>query len=91
MIDHDLLQRLCEQNDNDIRSCLNALEFLARKRANYQSSKALKDETFLVKKEMAKNLFDVIDDILLNDQAKAYKGNKQGQNKKFKYLDLTQS
>ena len=46
--------KICEQNDNDIRSCLNALEFLGRKKSMAQPSNTFKDETFLVKKEMAK-------------------------------------
>lgn len=84
MIDHDFLSKICEQNDNDIRSCLNALEFLARKRNNALSSKNLKDETFLVKKEMAKHLTDVIDDIFVIEDGKAHKGTQRAKNKKMK-------
>ena len=36
------------------------MEFLSRKRSN----KLLKDEIFMVKKEMTKNLVDVIEDII---------------------------
>jgi hypothetical protein len=84
LVDHDSLLKICEENDNDIRSCLNALEFLARKRAISQPINTLKDETFLVKKEIAKNLFDVIDDLLLTSDSKYYKGTNKQKNKKFK-------
>lgn len=52
--------RVCEQNDNDIRGCLNMLDFLARKKSN----RSLKDDIFLAKKEMTKNYFDVIEDLM---------------------------
>ncbi len=82
MIDKDLLQKICEENDNDIRSCLSALEFLSRRRRSRAQN--LKDEIFLVKKEMAKNLYDVIDDIIMDDKNKSYKGTAKQKNKKFK-------
>jgi len=65
LIDQDTLLRVCEQNDNDIRGCLNMLDFLARKKSN----KSLKDDIFLAKKEMTKNYFDVIEDLIHIDKA----------------------
>lgn len=81
MIDHDTLMRVCEQNDNDIRGCLNMLDFLARKKSN----RSLKDDIFLAKKEMTKNYFDVIEELMHIEKANTNQHSSLAQKKpKFK-------
>ena len=61
------------------------LDFLARKKTN----KNLRDETFLVKKEMTKNLVDVIDDIIRLDRSSSNmsaSSNQRNPNFKYSYL-----
>jgi len=74
------LLRICEQNDNDIRGCLNMLDFYARKKSN----RLLKEDIFLTKKELTKNLYDVIDDLIHINKSKGYETQEEKMNPKFK-------
>ena len=62
--------RLCEINDNDIRSCLNTLELISRNRremgrgARLMNNLVLKDNNFLSnKKENTKGRLDIMEDL----------------------------
>ena len=82
LIDYETMIRLCEINDNDIRSCLNTLELISRNRRDGRGSKlmnnlVLKDNNFLSnKKENTKSCLDIMEDL-------AYKSLKNDKNFKF--------
>lgn len=58
------------------------MEFLSRKRSN----KLLKDEIFMVKKEMTKNLVDVIEDIIKLEKENKSSSSLTQKKSNFKYL-----
>ena len=59
------MTKICEQNENDIRSCLNALEFLARRRANNSKfTPSTSKEIFSMQKDHSRGFFDLINDLL---------------------------
>ena len=79
LIDHETMLRLCEINDNDIRSCLNTLELISRNRremgrgARPMNNVILKDNNFLSnKKENTKSCLDIMEDLTY----KSLKNNK---------------
>lgn len=75
LVDHETMLRLCEINDNDIRSCLNTLELISRSRREAQrgnkllNNLVLKDHSLLSnKKENTKSCLDVMEDLVYRSQ-----------------------
>ena len=75
LIDHETLLRLCDSNDNDIRSCLNTLELISRgkkeanKGARFMNNIVLKENSFLNnKKENTKGCLDIMEDLIYKNQ-----------------------
>lgn len=78
LIEHEILMRLCESNDNDIRSCLNTLELITRnKKEGFGSGKKLMNNLVLKegkilanKKENNKSCLDIVEDLIYKNQRK---------------------
>lgn len=63
MIDHETLLKIIQQNENDIRSCLNSLEIMMKSRTNKD-----KKDSNLGLKENSKSLMEIVEDLFVNNK-----------------------
>lgn len=75
LADHEFLTKLCESNDNDIRSCLNTLELISRNKKEgiagnrLMNNLVLKETSILAnKKENTKTCLDIVEDLIYKNQ-----------------------
>lgn len=71
LIDHEIMVRLCESNDNDIRSCLNTLELISRnKKEGIRTNNIVLKENNLLnnKKENTKTCMDIMEELIYKNQ-----------------------
>ena len=66
--DIDGLMALCEKTRNDIRSCLNTLQFLS-KRTDRITSKLINEVT-IGHKDYEKSIFDIMNEIFFLNEAR---------------------
>lgn len=63
MIDHETLLKIIQQNENDIRSCLNSLEIMMKNRNNKD-----KKDSNLGLKENSKSVMEIVEDLFVNSK-----------------------
>jgi chromosome transmission fidelity protein 18 len=74
-VDTSTIKNLCNKSNNDIRTCINALEFISHNKANIPLLKTISGEklNLLGRKDISEGIFDIWTKIFFSAEKRTYK------------------